>query len=111
MAEEAVKRGDYRRAAYLLGVLLRDLRGAANVLKTGGRYRDAALLMRDRLNDPVGAAATFELAGDFDEAARLYVLSGQDVMAGDLLRRIGDETRAEVSYRLAASKLLSTTSI
>ena len=105
LAEEAVKRGDYRRAAYLLGVLLRDLRGAANVLKTGGRYRDAALLLRDRLNDPVGAAAVFEQAGDFDEAVRLYGRAGEDVKAGDLLRRIGDEARAAFSYRRAAGKL------
>ncbi len=105
LAEEAVKRGDYRRAAYLLGVLLRDLRGAANVLKTGGRYRDAALLLRDRLNDPVGAAAVFEQAGDFDEAVRLYERAGEDVKAGDLLRRLGDEARADVSYRRAAGKL------
>lgn len=102
LTEEAVKRGDYRRAAYLLGVLLRDLRGAANVLKTGGRYRDAALLLRDRLNDPVGAAAVFEQAGDFDEAVRLYERAGEDVKAGDLLRRIGEEARADVSYRTAA---------
>ena len=105
LAEEAVKRGDYRRAAYLLGVLLRDLRGAANVLKTGGRYRDAALLLRDRLNDPVGAAAVFEQAGDFDEAVRLYERAGEDVKAGDLLRRIGDDARAEASYRRAVGKL------
>ncbi len=105
LAEEALKRGDYRRAAYLLGVLLRDLRGAANVLKTGGRYRDAALLLRDRLNDPLGAAAVFEQAGDFDEAVRLYERAGEDVKAGDLLRRIGDETRAGLSYRRAGGKL------
>ena len=102
---EAVKRGDYRRAAYLLGVLLRDLRGAANVLKTGGRYHDAALLFRDRLNDPLAAAATFELAGDYDEAVRLYERHGEDMKAAELLRRIGDESRATGFFIQAAKKL------
>lgn len=105
LANEAVARGDYRRAAYLLGVLLRDLRGAANVLTTGGRHRDAALLYRDRLNDPLAAATAFDSAGDFDEAVRLYEKAGADVQAGDLLRRIGDEPRAEGCYRTAAAKL------
>lgn len=105
LAEEAVKRGDYRRAAYLWGVLLRDLRSAANVLKTGGLYRDAALLLRDKLNDPAGAAAAFELAGDFDEAVRLYDKAGEDLKAAELLRRIGDEERAAVFFLAAAGKL------
>ena len=105
LAEEAVKRGDYRRAAYLWGVLLRDLRSAANVLKTGGLYRDAALLLRDKLNDPAGAAAAFELAGEFDEAVRLYDKAGEDLKAAELLRRIGDEPRAEVFFLTAARKM------
>lgn len=105
MAEEAVKRGDYRRAAYLWGVLLRDLRTAANVLRAGGRYRDAAVILRDRLSDPLGAAACFELAGDFDEAVRMYERCGEDVKAGDLLRKIGDDTRADACYFNAADKL------
>lgn len=105
LAEEAVKRGDYRRAAYLWGVLLRDLRSAANVLKTGGLYRDAALLLRDKLNDPAGAAAAFELAGEFDEAVRMYDKAGEDLKAAELLRRIGDEARAEAFFLAAAGKL------
>jgi len=105
VAASAVARGDYRRAAYLLGVLLRELRGAANVLTTGGRYRDAALLFRDRLQDPLAAAAALESAGEFDEAVRLYEKAGADVQAGDLLRRIGDESRAGERYRTAAAKL------
>jgi tetratricopeptide (TPR) repeat protein len=105
LAEEAMKRGDYRRAAYLWGVLLRDLRSAANVLTAGGLYRDAALLLRDKLNDPTGAAAAFELAGDFDEAVRLYDKAGEDLKAAELLRRIGDEERAKAFFLAAADKM------
>ncbi len=105
LAEEAVKRGDYRRAAYLWGVLLRDLRAAANVLTAGGLYRDAAVLYRDQLNDPLGAAGCFELAGDYDAAVRLYEKCGEDLKAAELLRRIGDEARAEPFFHRAAAKL------
>lgn len=105
LAEEAVKRGDYRRAAYLWGVLLSDLRTAANVLTAGGLYRDAAVLCRDKLNDPLGAAGSFELAGDYDEAVRLYEKCGEDLKAAELLRRIGDEARAELFLHRAAAKL------
>src|SRR5262249_38164725 len=60
LAQEATARGDFRRAAYLYGVLLRDLRSAANALMAGGLFHDAALLFRDRLNDPFAAASAFD---------------------------------------------------
>ena len=105
LAREAVDRGDYHRAAYLHGVLLRDLRSAANVLMAGGFYRDAAILFRDRLRDEAAAAAAFEKAGDYDEAVRLYERLGWYEPAGDLLRRIGDEDRAADYFQRAAVAL------
>jgi tetratricopeptide (TPR) repeat protein len=105
LAREAAARGDYRRAAYLHGVLLRDLRGAANVLMAGGFYRDAAILFRDKLRDEPAAAAAFEQAGDYDEAVRLYDKLGRYEPAGDLLRRIGDEDRAAGYFQRAAVAL------
>ncbi len=104
-AEVAVQRGDYKRAAYIYGVLLRDLRSAVNVLNTGGRYRDAAFLLRDRLNDPLAAADCFDKAGDYDEAVRLYEKQGEDLKAAELLRRIGEVHRAEGFYLAAGAKL------
>ncbi|MBY0457007.1 MAG: hypothetical protein K2V38_06700, partial [Gemmataceae bacterium] len=102
LAEEAVARGDFRRAAYLYGVLLRDLRAAVNALLRGGQYRDAAVLLRDKLADPRGAAAAFERAGDFDEALRLYDLVCEFERAGDLLRTLGDDARALRYFTRAA---------
>jgi hypothetical protein len=107
LAAEAAARGDHRRAAYLYGVLLRDLRAAANALLAGGHYRDAALLFRDRLKDPGAAAEAFDRAGDHDEALRLYDRLGAFEQAGDLLRRIGEEGRAVQQYFRAAAKLAS----
>ena len=62
LAQEAAARGDHRRAAYIHGVLLRDLRSAANALMAGGLFRDAALIFRDKLNDDLSAARAFEQA-------------------------------------------------
>ncbi len=105
LAAEASARGDHRRAAYLYGVLLRDLRGAANALVAGGLFRDAAVLFRDRLNDPRAAASAFERAGIHDEALRLFEKLALYEEAGDLLRRLGDEDRAVAFYLRAANRL------
>jgi hypothetical protein len=55
-AEAATKRGDYRRAAFIYGRLLRDFRTAAAVLGQGGLHHDAAIIYLNRLNDPLAAA-------------------------------------------------------
>lgn len=108
LAAEASARGDYRRAAYLHGVLLRDLRAAANALLAGGLYRDAALILRDRLNDLRGAADAFDRAGDHDEALRLYERLKEYERAAELLRRLGEEERAVEYFRRAAEQLVGT---
>jgi tetratricopeptide (TPR) repeat protein len=107
LAGEATVRGDHRRAAYLYGVLLRDLRAAANALMSGGLFRDAALLFRDRLNDPRAAAEAFDRSGDHDEALRLYDRLGEYERAADLLRLLGEEERAVRYYTLAAARLVT----
>ena len=105
LADEAAARGDYRRAAYLHGVLLRDLRAAANALMAGGLFRDAALIFRDKLHDDRSAAAAFEKAGDYDEALRLLEKLEEYERAGDLLRRLSDDARAVEFFTRAADKL------
>jgi tetratricopeptide (TPR) repeat protein len=105
LAEDALRRGDHRRAAYLYGVLLRDLRSAANALMAGGLFRDAAILFRDRLRDELAAASAFEQAGEYDEALRLYERQGRYEQAAELLRRLGDEERAVEFFIRAADRL------
>ncbi|OWK46342.1 hypothetical protein [Fimbriiglobus ruber] len=104
LAEEATRRGDFRRAAFLYGVLLRDIRSAANVLMSGGFYHDAALLFRDKLRDAPAAAAAFEKAGDYDEALRIYDRLQRYEAAAELLRRIGDHDRAADYFSRAAEQ-------
>ncbi|QEL19626.1 hypothetical protein [Limnoglobus roseus] len=104
LAEEAARRGDARRAAYLYGVLLRDVRAAANALMAGGYFREAAVLFRDKLSDLSAAATAFERAGDYDEAARLYERREEYEPAAEMYRRGGDEDRATVFFERAADR-------
>lgn len=105
LAEEAARHGDARRAAYLYGVLLRDVRAAANALMAGGYFHDAAILYRDKLADPLAAAKAFERAGEYDEAVRLYERREDYEAAAELLRRIGDEDRAVEYFERASDRL------
>jgi tetratricopeptide (TPR) repeat protein len=101
-AHRALQQGDFRRAAYIYGVLLCDDRMAANALLRGGLHRDAALLYLKRLNDPAAAAAAFEAAGQIDQALVLYRQLRRHETAGDLLRRVGEEEAAIAEYLRAA---------
>jgi hypothetical protein len=104
-AELAVRRGDYRRAAFIYGKLLRDFRSAAAALSQGGLHHDAAILYLARLHDAQAAAREFDAAGEIDRALALYRKHGDHAAAGDLLRRAGEDERALEEYRLAALKL------
>ncbi|HWE40625.1 MAG TPA: tetratricopeptide repeat protein [Isosphaeraceae bacterium] len=106
-AEEAVRRGDYRRAASIYGKLLKDYRKAADVLARGGLHRDAAILYLTRLDDLRAAARAFEAAGEVDRAVLLYRRAGDHEAAGDLLRRAGDDEAALAEYLQAAARLRS----
>jgi tetratricopeptide (TPR) repeat protein len=104
-AVQAALRGDYRRAAYIYGKLLRDFRMAANTLAQGGLHHDAAILYLVKLQDTYAAARAFESVGEFDRAIKLYRQRGDHVLAADLLRRTGDEEAALVEYCRAAEEL------
>ena len=97
-AEQAIRDGDYRRAASIYGRLLRDYRAAAHALLRGGLHHDAAVLLLAKLDDRRGAARAFEAAGEFDRAIELYRQMGEHDAAGDLLRRIGEEDAALAEY-------------
>lgn len=108
-AEEAIRKGDYRRAAAIYGKLLRDYRAAAQALLRGGLHHDAAVLLIAKLDDRRGAARAFESAGELDRAVQLYRQVGEHEQAGDLLRRIGEEDAALEEYRTAADRLTAGT--
>ncbi len=97
-ALRAIQAGDFRRAAYIYGVLLDDHRAAAQALQRGGLHHDASILYLKKLNDRPAAAHAFEAAGLVDRAIALYSELGLHETAGDLLRRIGDEEGARSAY-------------
>jgi tetratricopeptide (TPR) repeat protein len=107
-AEEALRRGDFRRAAAIYGKLLNDFRSAANALLRGGLYHDAAVLFLARLDDRRAAARAFESGGEFDRAVALYREIGDRAAAGDLLRKLGEDEEALAEYVLAAEHLAAT---
>ncbi len=104
-AEEALRRGDYRRAAAIHGKLLRDYRAAAQALIRGGLHHDAAVLLLNKLDDRRGAAREFEAAGDLDRAVQLYRQVNDHESAADLLQRIGEDELALTEYTVAANNL------
>lgn len=104
-AEEAVRRGDYRRAAAIYGKLLRDYRAAAITLSRGGLHHDAAIIYLVKLDDVAAAARAFEAAGEFDRAVQLYRQLKDHEAAGDLLRKLGEEDAAVDEYLAAAWRL------
>jgi hypothetical protein len=103
-AEEATRRGDHRRAAFIYGLLLHDWRLAAAVLERGGLHHDAAILYLEKLADQPAAARAFESAGEVDRALELYLARGEHLAAGDLLQRAGEPERALEQYERAADQ-------
>ncbi len=92
-AEAATARGDYRRAAFIYGKLLRSYQLAAAVLSRGGLHHDAAILYLEKLDDLLMAARAFAAAGEIDRAVALYRQRGEHALAGDVLRRAGEDER------------------
>ncbi len=108
LAEQATRAGDYRRAAFIYGKLLEDYRAAAAALSRAGLHHDAAVLYLAKLQDTLAAAREYEAAGEVDRALRLYRQGGEHALAGDLLRRAGEEELAVAEYQLAALRLIET---
>ncbi len=56
-AQEAVNKGDFRRAAYIYGILLQDDRMAASALERAGLHHDAAVDLCDQAERSRGGGA------------------------------------------------------
>ncbi len=104
-AEEAMKRGDYRRAAFIYAKLLDNVGSAAHALSQGGLHADAAQIYEVVLRNLPAAARAWSAAGEIDRAVELYERLGDDLNAGDLLQRVGASERALTHFRRGADKL------
>jgi tetratricopeptide (TPR) repeat protein len=107
LAQAATQCGDFRRAAFIYAKLLGDYRIAALVLERGGLYRDAAIIYSELVGDSEAAAKAYEAGGMIDEALAIYRQRGEHELAGDLLRRAGEEEQALAEYDLAAKKIIA----
>jgi hypothetical protein len=105
-AEQATRAGDYRRAAFIYGKLLSDFRSAADVLFRGSLFHDAAILYLEKTGDELMAAKAFAAAGEIERALELYRRKGEHLLAGDLLRRNGEEEAALAEYTVAADRMV-----
>ncbi len=105
-AEEAARRGDYRRAAFIYAKLLYDVSGAARILSQGGLHRDAAIIYETALNNPRAAAQEWEAAGEIDKAVELLFRLDDHLAAAELLQKVGETDRALSLYRIAAGNLI-----
>lgn len=105
-AQDAERRGDFRRAAFIYAKLLHEHRLAAGVLMQGGLARDAALIYLEKLGDRAAAARAFEAAGEFDRAIELYRSTEDFERLGDLFTRLGEPDEALAAYVQAADRIV-----
>lgn len=94
LANAEIRRGNHRRAAYILAHLLGDLHAAAQCLRDGGQFREAATLYGERLGQHEQAAACL-VAGDVLGAAllraeKLFDVPGALASLAEHVRLSGD---------------------
>ncbi|MDF1739871.1 MAG: hypothetical protein P1U86_11990 [Verrucomicrobiales bacterium] len=102
VAEREIAKGNYDRAAYILGNLVGDWNGVAAALVKGERYRDAVSIYLHKLKNKTAAANCYEGAGMLQQAADLQKEMRNFEKAGDLYERLGNESEANRLWILAA---------
>jgi tetratricopeptide (TPR) repeat protein len=105
LAQREIRLGRFRRAAYIYAELLSDLSSAAKALETGKHFREAATVYRSMLRREQEAVRCLEAGGLWQEAIELHRELDQFESAGDLLRRLGLDDRAEDEYAIAIEKM------
>jgi len=97
--EEAIEKGDYKKAAYIYAHLLGNLFMAAQTLQNGKHYREAAAIYKDHLKNLTLAAECLEKGGLLAEAIPLYIELGNYEKVGDLHTVLGQEEKARKYYQ------------
>lgn len=105
LAARETRLGRHRRAAYIYGDLLGDMKSAASALEQGRHFREAAVLYRDRLKQPLQAAECLERGELWNEAIEGYRGLKKHEKVGDLLSHIDQQEAAAVAYHAAAEEL------
>ena len=108
IANAEIRRGNHRRAAYILAHLLGDLHAAAQCLRDGGQFREAATLYGERLGQHEQAAACLVAGGWLGEAAAVFERLGQWEKVGDLRLMQGQSEGAAEAYGREHSRRVAT---
>ena len=106
-AEQLIRDGDFREAAFVYLKLLKNYRLAAETLEKGGLYTEAASVYLKHLNDKLLAAKCYEKGNNFLEAIDLYKELKKYEIVGDLYRELDDEESALLYYEMVVENYLN----
>lgn len=97
-AEDLIKQGDYKKAAFIYFKLLKNYTKTAQTLADGGFYQEAASIYLKYLKDKKNAAICYEKGNHTLEAIELYKELKEYEKVGDLYRKIGKAEVANLYY-------------
>lgn len=103
MAEDYIKKNDYKRAAFVHMRLLGDKYKAAQILQEGGYYQDAAKIYLDYLKNKGKAAECYEEGRYYKEAIELRKDLKQFEFVGDLYTKVKDQSAALTFFNKAVN--------
>ncbi|MGB4770175.1 MAG: hypothetical protein WBP58_01870 [Chitinophagaceae bacterium] len=106
-ADELIKSGKYKNAAFIYLKLLKDNFQAAVCLEKGGFYAEAAALFLKKINDPSRAAECYAKGGMPDQAIEIYKKQKQFEKVGDLYASIKKTDLANQYYQLVVDDHLT----
>ncbi len=105
-AEELIRNGDFREAAFVYLKLLKNYRLAAETLERGGLYTEAASIYLKHLDDKRMAANCYEKANNLMEAIDLYKELKMFEKAGDLFLQLDNKEAAFLHYEMVVENYL-----
>ncbi len=105
-AEELIRNGDFREAAFVYLKLLKNYRLAAETLEKGGLYSEAASVYLKHLSDRRMAANCYEKANNLMEAIDLYKEIKMFEKVGDLYLKLDDKEAAYLHYEMVVENYL-----
>ena len=106
-AEQLIRDGDYREAAFVYLKLLKNYRLAAETLEKGGLYTEAASVYLKHLNNKLLAAKCYEKGNNLLEAIDLSKELKKYEVFGDLFRQLDDEESALLYYEMVIENYLN----
>jgi hypothetical protein len=99
-ADQLIKSGKFKNAAFIYLKLLNDHYQAAVCLEKGGFYAEAAALYLNKINDPSRAAECYAKGGMPDQAIEIYKKQKQFEKVGDLYTSIKKTDLANQYYQI-----------